>query len=94
MSQRRRRPRQGGGGGGGGGANFWGTPRQGDESPKKVRPASDPAALLKSLGDPPLVAPRSSVTSADHLAAIYEEAVRAATALAAATGLLELDDEV
>jgi len=27
-----------------------------------------------------------------HLTAVYEEAVRAATALAAANGLLELDD--
>jgi hypothetical protein len=39
------------------------------------------------LGDPPLGP--NPAAAAHHLAVIYEEAVRAGTALAAASGLLE-----
>jgi hypothetical protein len=52
-----------------------------------VRPTIDPGAVVRSLGDPPLGP--NPATAAHHLTAIYEEAVRAATALAAANGLLE-----
>jgi hypothetical protein len=92
-------PQQGGnrssGGGGGrrrsGGADFWGKPTEGPPSDRKVRPTIDPGAVVRSLGDPPLGP--NPATAAHHLTAIYEEAVRAATALAAANGLLE-DDEL
>jgi hypothetical protein len=74
-----------------GGADFWGRPTEGPPSDRKVRPTIDPGAVVRSLGDPPLGP--NPATAAHHLTAIYEEAVKAATALAAANGLLE-DDEV
>ena len=74
-----------------GGTDFWGKATEGPPSDRKVRPTIDPGAVVRSLGDPPLGP--NPVTAAHHLTAIYEEAVRAATALAAANGLLE-DDEV
>lgn len=59
-----------------------------------IRPATDPAAVARSLGDPPLAI--DGATASHSFAVVYEEAVRAATALATATGLLgaaaELDD--
>jgi hypothetical protein len=73
-----------------GGADFWGRSGEGPPSDRKVRPTVDPGAVVRSLGDPPLGP--NPATAAHHLTAIYEEAVRAATALAAANGLLE--DEV
>jgi hypothetical protein len=74
-----------------GGADFWGRPGEGPPSDRKVRPTVDPGAVVRSLGDPPLGP--NPATVAHHLTAIYEEAVRAATALAAANGLLD-DDAV
>lgn len=73
-----------------GGADFWGRPAEGPPSDRKVRPTIDPGAVVRSLGDPPLGP--NPATAAHHLTAIYEEAVRAATALAAANGLLETDE--
>jgi len=70
-----------------GGADFWGRPAEGPPSDRKVRPTIDPGAVVRSLGDPPLGP--NPATAAHHLTAIYEEAVRAATALAAANGILE-----
>jgi hypothetical protein len=70
-----------------GGADFWGRASDGPPSDRKVRPTVDPGAVVRSLGDPPLGP--NPATAAHHLTAIYEEAVRAATALAAANGLLE-----
>jgi hypothetical protein len=51
-----------------------------------VRPSPDPSALVRSLGPPPLAL--DAALAERHLAAVYEEAVRTATALAAANGLL------
>lgn len=73
-----------------GGADFWGRAGEGPPSDRKVRPTVDPGAVVRSLGDPPLGP--NPATAAHHLTAIYEEAVRAATALAAANGLLETDE--
>jgi hypothetical protein len=56
----------------------------------RVRPTPDPGALVRSLGPPPLAV--DSAVAERHLTAVYEEAVRTATALAAANGLLALDD--
>jgi hypothetical protein len=50
----------------------------------KIRPTSEPGALPRSLGDPPL----APAVTQHHLDAVYEEAVKAATALAAANGLV------
>jgi hypothetical protein len=73
-----------------GGADFWGKPTEGPPSDRRVSPTIDPGALVRSLGDPPLGP--NPATAAHHLTAIYEEAVRAATALAAANGLLEPEE--
>ena len=66
--------------------DFWGA--DDDEVPAvaAIQPTSDPGALPRSLGPPPLSA-RSGVALAS-LTTVYEEAVRTATALAAANGLL------
>jgi hypothetical protein len=53
----------------------------------QIRPTSDPGALPRSLGDPPL----APAVSQHHLDAVYEEAVRAAIALAVANGLVAGD---
>jgi hypothetical protein len=47
--------------------------------------------VVRSLGPAPLALDPAVVER--HLTAVYEEAVRAATALAAANGLLATDDE-
>ncbi|MGH8991030.1 MAG: hypothetical protein ACRDZ7_05820 [Acidimicrobiia bacterium] len=72
-------------------ADFWGRPPESPPPVIKVRPSTDPAALPRSLGDPPLGP--NPAAAAHHLAVIYEEAVRAGTALAAASGLLEVEEE-
>jgi hypothetical protein len=76
---------------------FWGPEPGSDRSDRadggaeelqveRIRPTLDPAALPRSLGDPPLT---PDTAAAHHVAVVYEEAVRAATALAAANGLLD-----
>ena len=59
-------------------------------APTQVRLTGDPAALLRSLGEPPLG--RNPAAALHHLSIVYEEAVRTAAALAAANGLLDMDD--
>jgi hypothetical protein len=93
----------GGGGGGGGGAAggggragrrrrartpadvFWGEPDTAPHTVERIQPTTDPGAVPRSLGEPPLT---PDTAAPHHLAVVYEEAVRAATALAAANGLL------
>lgn len=70
---------------------FWGSASEEREPPKPISPTPDPAALLQSLGEPPLV---PQATAHNTLAVVYGEAVRAATALAAANGLLDQDSEI
>lgn len=74
---------------------FWGTNRPQSNAPAPeptlIRPTPDPAALVRSLGPAPLALDPATVER--HLTAVYEEAVRAATALAAANGLLAEDDD-
>jgi hypothetical protein len=66
---------------------FWGTDETEPAPATKIRPTPDPGAVPRSLGNPPLAV--SPATARRHLDAVYEEAVRAATALAAANGLLD-----
>ncbi|HMG42702.1 MAG TPA: hypothetical protein VK611_15310 [Acidimicrobiales bacterium] len=66
---------------------FWGDPAAKRAEPTPIRPTPDPGALVRSLGNPPL-----SPAAAHQLAVVYEEAVRAATALAAANGLLDASE--
>jgi hypothetical protein len=54
--------------------------------PEPITPASDPTALLRSLGDPPLQGPGGGAGIA--IAAVVDRAAGLATALAAAAGLL------
>jgi hypothetical protein len=61
------------------------------EDPKPIRPATDPTALLRSLGDPPLQG--QGAVAEHYVAAVVERAAGVATALAAAAGLLATDAE-
>lgn len=56
-----------------------------------VVPAADPAALLRSLGRPPL--PGQGTVAEHYLAAVVERAAGMAVALAAAAGVLADSDE-
>jgi hypothetical protein len=69
---------------------FWTASREEAGAVQPIRPTSDPAAVPRSLGDPPLT---PGTAALQHLSAVYEEAVRAATALAAANGLLAATDD-
>jgi hypothetical protein len=70
-------------------ASFWSDAGYAPSTPDRIRPTPDPAALVRSLGDPPLT---PDTAAEHHLAVVYEQAVRAATALAAANGLLDEAD--
>jgi hypothetical protein len=65
---------------------FWGAGYEAPAEVTRIRPTSDPAVIVRSLGPPPVGVDPS--VSLGHLGAVYEEAVRAATALAAANGIL------
>lgn len=56
------------------------------DPPELIAAPSDPAALLRSLGDVPLQG--QATTAAHFMAAVIERAAGLATALAAAGGLL------
>ena len=96
MSRRRRPKRSGPSGGSSAAPGFWG--HSDDQRPGAQREPgvpdgpvclpADPTALLRSLGEPPL-GPNTAAAQ-HHLAVVYDEAVRAAIALAAANGLLEM----
>jgi hypothetical protein len=70
---------------------FWGANYEPAILEDKIRPSSSPGILATSLGPPPLAIDPS--VSLRHLTAVYEEAVRAATALAAANDLLDDPEE-
>ena len=70
-------------------SGFWGRPGEEPKPVEAIRPTPDPSAVPRSLGDPPLAG--GAATAQHHLAVVYQEAVRAATALAAANGLLDLE---
>jgi hypothetical protein len=64
-------------------ADFWRIPPK-SSAPGPITPASDPTALLRSLGRPPL-----DQNGADrYLGAVAERAAGLATALAVAAGIL------
>jgi hypothetical protein len=71
-------------------AKFWGPDEVPERAAVVIRPSPDPAAVIRSLGAPPLAV--DPAVAERHLTAVYEEAVRAATALAAANGLLATPD--
>jgi len=61
------------------------------DEPTPVRPAADPAALIRSLGDPPM--PGQGAVAEHYLAAVVERAAALATALAASAGQLADPDD-
>lgn len=83
MSRRRRRRRQGPPT-----DAFWGRTDGPSPVAQHITPTADPSAIPRSLGDPPLSS--NPAAAQHHLAVVYEEAVKAATALAAANGLLDV----
>jgi hypothetical protein len=69
------------------GSDFWGTAVVEEEPVAPIRPIDEPAAMVMSLGRPPL---RGYETAAEsYFQAVYDKAVALAVALAAANGLLE-----
>jgi hypothetical protein len=70
---------------------FWGVGYEPAEGNTSIRPTPDPGVLVKSLGPPPLQIDQN--VSTRTLTAVYEEAVKAATALAAANGVLDLEPD-
>jgi hypothetical protein len=73
------------------GPSFWGRPAEDAAPPAGIRPTGTPDAVVGSLGTPPLA--HNDYDTRRHLRAVCEEAVRAATALAAANGLLISSDQ-
>jgi hypothetical protein len=67
-------------------ARFWGTEDGLEPVDAQIAPSPDAAAVVRSLGPAPLAL--DAGLTERHLTAVYEEVVRAATALAAANGLL------
>lgn len=57
------------------------------DAPRPIRPAAEPTALLRSLGDPPLQG--QGAVAEHYVAAVVERAAGVATALAAAADLLD-----
>ena len=69
---------------------FWGKASAIGTTPLVV-PAEDPAAVVASLGPPPLGIHSNSATH--YLEAMYQKAAGVAVALAASADLLEMSDE-
>ena len=102
-SRSRRRPTNGSRGNANGSGNdraaradtrpFWTSPPAEDDVIEidPIRPVPEPGAMVRSLGPPPLF---GGGGNAEHyFAAIYERAAMLAGALAAASGLLDLDTD-
>jgi hypothetical protein len=71
--------------------DFWGVERDDEEPPALIRPSDDPTAMIRSLGPPPL--PSRETVAEHYFVAVYEKATALATALAAASDLLDMDDD-
>ena len=69
------------------GASFWGDPAKLPPAQTNVRMTTDPAAVPRSLGQPPL--PGHQAIAEHYLDAVYDRAVTTAGALAAAGGLID-----
>jgi len=72
------------------GRDFWGTDEAEEDAPPAIRPPEDPAAMIKSLGPPPI--PGYETVAEHYFDAVYDKAAALAVALAAANGLLDLGD--
>ena len=70
--------------------DFWGDPARLPAESERVRITTEPAAVVQSLGPPPLTGQEQA--AGHYFEAVYERAVVMAGALAAASGLIEEDD--
>jgi hypothetical protein len=70
--------------------DFWGVERD-DDPPALIRPSDDPTAMIRSLGPPPL--PSRETVAEHYFVAVYDKATALATALAAASDLLDTSDD-
>jgi len=70
--------------------DFWNGAVTDDEPPALIRSPEDPAAMVRSLGPPPL--PGRETIAEHYFTASYDKAARRARALAAANGLLDLSE--
>ncbi len=73
------------------GNNFWGTEDTVDDIPNAIRISDDPAAMIISLGPPPI--PGHETGAQHYFEAVYAKAAGLAIALAAASGLLATEDQ-
>jgi hypothetical protein len=71
--------------------DFWGIDKPEEEPAALIRPSDDPTAMIRSLGPPPL--PGRETVAEHYFVAVYEKATALATALAAASGLLDTSEE-
>ncbi len=67
--------------------DFWGSERGDADAPGPIRPSDDPTAMIRSLGSPPF--PGGETIAEHYFTAVYQKAATLATALAAASGLLD-----
>jgi hypothetical protein len=73
------------------GRDFWGADAIDEEPAAAIRPTDDPAAMVMSLGPPPV---RGHEAAAEqYFRVVYDKAVALAVALAAANGLLANDGD-
>lgn len=72
------------------GNNFWGTEATTDDIPTAIMPSDNPAAMVTSLGPPPI--PGHETGAQHYFDAVYAKAAGLAIALAAASGLLATED--
>jgi hypothetical protein len=72
------------------GRDFWGLDGADEGAIETIRPTDDPAAMIKSLGRPPVHG--FEPAAEQYFEAVYEKAVALAVALAAANGLLDAAD--
>lgn len=72
------------------GGSFWGDPAALPDATRGVRITSDPSAVARSLGPPPL--PGHEAIAAHYFAAVYDRTVALAGAIAAAGGLIALEE--
>ena len=89
-SQRRARRRRKSKGGAKAEAAFWGDSDVLPPPPGSVRITQDPAAVLRSIGRPPLSAPET--VSSAYLDAVCQRTVALSSALAAAGELIDVDE--
>jgi hypothetical protein len=72
------------------GGDFWGSANTDADVVDAIKMSDDPAAMIRSLGPPPL--PGHEQAAEAYFAVVYDKAAALAAALAAASNLLQLDE--